>query len=95
MKKALLLIGLSIGFCAGLYVGIHQKDAWHGVDESVVEKYAGEAGRRPLPSLINTDRGDLLLFLFLIAGVLGGFLGGYCFREMFPSKKSKRLNPCI
>lgn len=89
MKKILLLIGLSIGFCVGLYVGMHQKNVWHGVDETVVEKYAAEAGRKPAPPLINTDQGDLLLFLFLTAGAVGGFLGGCCFREMFPSKKAK------
>jgi len=94
LKKILVLIGLSIGFCVGLYVGIRPHGAWQGVDETVVEKYAGKSGRKPQPPVINTDRGDLLLFLFLAAGAFGGFLGGYCYREMFPPKKSKRLDPC-
>jgi hypothetical protein len=36
--------------------------------------------------LINTDQGDLLLFFFLVAGTVGGFVAGYCFRELFPPK---------
>ena len=57
---------------------------WEGVDASVVGKYAEEAGRPPRKAYIDTDRGDLLLFFFLIAGAAGGFVGGYCFRSLFP-----------
>jgi hypothetical protein len=88
MKKVLILLCLIIGFCVGLLVGSHQSARWRGVDETVVEKYAGEAGRHPASPLINTDRGDMLLFLFIIAGAIGGFLGGYCFREVFPPRKN-------
>lgn len=59
---------------------------WEGVDKSVVEKYATAAGRPPARPLIDTDQGDLLLFLFLVAGAAGGFAGGYFFRELFPRK---------
>lgn len=55
---------------------------WTGVDEAVVEKIAGEHGRKARPSLINTDQGDLLLFVFLIGGVIGGFIAGYCWRAL-------------
>jgi hypothetical protein len=57
---------------------------WSGVDETVVEKYAEEAGRPARKPYINTDQGDLLLFVFLIAGIAGGFTGGYYFRVLFP-----------
>src|SRR5512136_1471898 len=50
---------------------------WSGVDESVVEKIAGEHGRHAVEPLINTDKGDLLLFVFLLAGTVGGFAAGY------------------
>lgn len=86
----MMLVGLSIGFCIGLYVGTRPPASWQGVDETVVEKYALASGRRPLPPLINTNHGNLLLFLFLAAGVVGGFLGGYCFRETFPPKKIEK-----
>jgi ABC-type cobalt transport system substrate-binding protein len=60
---------------------------WSGVDETVVEKFAKEAGRPPRDPYINTDQGDLLLFAFLLAGAVGGFIGGYYFRFLFHEKK--------
>lgn len=58
--------------------------SWTGVDESVVEHFAEKAGRKASEPLINTDQGDLLLFVFLIAGAAGGFIAGYSFRGLFP-----------
>ena len=60
---------------------------WSGVDESVVEKYAKEHGREARAPLINTDQGDLLLFVFLLAGALGGFVAGYYWRTLMDQKK--------
>ncbi|MDH4027633.1 MAG: hypothetical protein OEU95_02220 [Nitrospirota bacterium] len=57
-------------------------DNWAGVDESVVEKFAQEHGREAAEPLINTDQGDLLLFVFLLAGAVGGFAGGYYWRML-------------
>lgn len=57
---------------------------WPGIDETVVEKVAADAGRPPRAPFLDTDRGDLLLFLFLVAGAGGGFLAGWSFRELFP-----------
>ena len=57
---------------------------WDGVDKTVVEKFAHDASRPPREPLINTDRGDLLLFVFLVAGAVGGFVAGYCYRALFP-----------
>lgn len=55
---------------------------WSGVDESVIEKYAKEHGREAKEPLINTDQGDLLLFVFLVAGAVGGFAAGYYWRTL-------------
>jgi hypothetical protein len=63
---------------------------WAGVDEKVVEKFAHDAGRPPREPLINTDRGDLLLFVFLVAGAVGGFVAGYCYRALFPPDGGKK-----
>lgn len=63
--------------------------AWSGVDESVVEKYAKEHGREAREPLINTDQGDLLLFVFLLAGAAGGFAAGYYWRELTQSRAKK------
>ncbi len=57
-------------------------DRWAGIDESVVEKFAKEHGREAREPLINTDQGDLLLFVFLIFGALAGFLAGYYWRGL-------------
>lgn len=62
---------------------------WSGVDETVVEKYASEAGRPASKPLINTDRGDMLLFFFTIAGAAGGFVAGYCWRKLTTEKTTK------
>jgi hypothetical protein len=74
--RALGLILLLINCCLPLAATAGEK--WLGVDDTVVEKYAKEHGREKRASYINTDQGDLLLFVFLLAGVLGGFTAGYC-----------------
>ena len=53
---------------------------WEGVDEAVVGKVAAAAGRHAAAPLIE---GDLLLFTFLVAGIIGGFVLGYYFRILF------------
>jgi cobalt/nickel transport protein len=64
-------------------------EKWPGVDESVVEKYAKEHGREASEPFINTDRGDLLLFVFLLAGAVGGFAAGYSWRMLTESRSLK------
>jgi hypothetical protein len=61
-------------------------DRWPGVDETVVEKFASERGREAHDPLINTDQGDLLLFVFLLAGTIGGFAAGYYWRMLLEGK---------
>jgi hypothetical protein len=64
-------------------------EKWHGVDESVVEKFAKEQGRGARAPFINTDQGDLLLFVFLLAGTIGGFAAGYYWRILMVEKAEK------
>jgi len=59
---------------------------WTGVDEVVVEKIAGEHGREAKKPLIDPGEGDLLLFLFLAAGAVGGFAAGYYWRRLTGEK---------
>ncbi|MFN3478833.1 MAG: hypothetical protein ACK415_00470 [Thermodesulfovibrionales bacterium] len=61
-------------------------EKWPGVDESVVEKYAKEHGREAREPLINTDQGDLLLFVFLMAGTVGGFVAGYYWKTLMEDR---------
>ena len=93
MKKIWFASGLIILLALGLYIGLRTSDSkWAGVDESVVEKFAIEANRPPQEPLINIERGDLPLLVFLLAGAAGGFTAGYYFRGLFPPKgKGKRL----
>ena len=64
-------------------------EKWPGVDESVIEKVAKEHGREAREPFINTDQGDLLLFVFLLAGVVGGFIGGYYWRALTEKKVAR------
>ena len=57
-------------------------EKWPGVDESVIEKVAKEHGQEARKPFINTDQGDLLLFVFLLAGAVGGFIGGYYWKTL-------------
>jgi len=61
--------------------------SWSGVDEAVIEKFAEKAGRPAWKPFIDTDQGDLLLFVFLLAGAAGGFAAGYWFRVLFPPRR--------
>ena len=63
-------------FC-NLSIAVADEEKWTGVDESVVQKIAKEHGREAHKPLINTDQGDMLLFVFLVAGSIGGFVAGY------------------
>ncbi|WP_407920194.1 energy-coupling factor ABC transporter permease [Geobacter pickeringii] len=71
----------------------HAADKWNGVDEAVVEKIAKEHGRAAQEPLINTDRGDLLLFVFLLAGAAGGFAAGYWWRMLVVEKHGRQSEP--
>ena len=63
-----------------------KSEKWPGIDESVVEKIAKEHGREAREPIINTDQGDLLLFVFLLAGAVGGFAAGYYWRRLITEK---------
>jgi cobalt/nickel transport protein len=80
LKNGLFLFGagLLLVFCLQSFALGDEK--WAGIDDSVVKKIAKEHGREAKEPLINTDQGDLLLFVFLLAGVVGGFAAGYYWR---------------
>jgi cobalt/nickel transport system permease protein len=85
MKYLPGLTTISLVLFAGLWFMLSQPDVhWLGIDETVVTRLATEAGRTPRSGFLNTDQGDLLLFFFLAAGTLGGFVMGYVCRALFP-----------
>ena len=61
----------------------NEEGAWTGIDVSIVGKYAEKYGHPPRDPYINTDQGDLLLFVFTAAGVIGGFVIGFNVRKIF------------
>ncbi|MGR3173077.1 MAG: hypothetical protein ACUZ8N_00570 [Candidatus Scalindua sp.] len=63
---------------------------WTGIDVSIVGKYAEKYGHPPRKPYINTDQGDLLLFVFTFFGLIGGIIIGYNFRKLFVEGKDKR-----
>jgi ABC-type cobalt transport system substrate-binding protein len=78
-----ILTAMFLTLCALLFsLSAAEAADWSGVDETVVEKYAEEHGRAPVDPLINTDQGDLLLFMFLLGGTIGGFIAGYYWRTL-------------
>ncbi len=63
---------------------------WTGIDVSIVGKYAEKYGHPPRDPYINTDQGDLLLFVFTFFGLIGGIIIGYNFRKLFVEGKDKK-----
>ncbi|MDR4509466.1 MAG: hypothetical protein MRJ65_14770 [Candidatus Brocadiaceae bacterium] len=65
----------------------NEEEAWTGIDVSIVGKYAAKYGRPPRDPYINTDQGDMLLFVFTLAGVAGGFIMGFNAHKIFFEKQ--------
>lgn len=63
-----------------------EEGPWGGVDVSVIEKFAVESGREAREPFINTDQGDMLLFVFALGGAIGGFVAGYYWRRLIAEK---------
>ena len=67
-----------------------EEGKWIGIDVSVVGKYAEKYGHPPRDPYINTDQGDLLLFVFTFFGLVGGIVIGYNFRKLFIEGKDNK-----
>ncbi len=65
---------------------------WVGIDVSIVGKYAEKYGHPPRDPYINTDQGDLLLFVFTFFGLVGGVVIGYNFRKLFIEGKDNEIS---
>jgi hypothetical protein len=85
-KTALILLFAGV-LLSGPISPAGRTASWSGVDETVIEKFADKAGRPAWKPFINTDQGDLILFVFLLAGAAGGFAAGYWFRVLFPPRR--------
>ncbi len=85
---AMWLFGLTFSL-SPLAISPSAFGAWSGVDEAVVEKIAKEHGREARKPLIDPGEGDLQLFVFLVAGVAGGFAAGYSWRMLVSEKRKE------
>lgn len=84
-KSLLKWIFLGVFMATLIYLGLSPL-SMPGADiqvTSIAEKYAREVGAGERPPLINTDKGDLLLFVFAVGGATAGFWLGYNWRDLF------------
>jgi cobalt/nickel transport protein len=82
-RDALVMTLTTLAVCAAwaFLVGGHAATGeWPGVDEAVIGRFVDESGSRS-PPLFDWVRGDLLLFAFLMAGLLAGFVLGFFARS--------------
>jgi len=94
MSKKLVIILVVVAFM-GLITAIAVSDLkMPGADVrvgSIADRYAKEVGTGTRDPYINTDKGDLLLFMFAIGGTVAGFWLGYNWRDLFGQEKGSEL----
>jgi cobalt/nickel transport system permease protein/cobalt/nickel transport protein len=90
MRRVIALLIMSLLLAGGAVSAENQEPKWPGVDETVVEKFARDLGREARDPYLNTDQGDLLLFLFALAGSVGGFTMGYLWHKVFVAGRDDR-----
>ncbi|MHB1345755.1 MAG: energy-coupling factor ABC transporter permease, partial [Thermoleophilia bacterium] len=78
---AAVLVGVILvaGFVWALAV---TTGSWVGIDAGVMERVAEEQGRAAWTPFINTDVGDLLLFVFFLGAVVAGAVIGWLVRGL-------------
>lgn len=82
VSALILILLLSV-----LVLPVTAEEKWKGIDETVVEKYALDRGAEAAEPFIPVE-GDLLLFLFALAGAVGGFVMGYYWHKVMVAGKS-------
>jgi cobalt/nickel transport protein len=89
--KSILIVSLLTAAISGTWFwlvrGLSAGEAWPGVDESVIGSIAQRAGRPESEPLLAWVQGDLLLFMFLCAGLGAGFVLGYFARVAFVEQR--------
>lgn len=89
--KLLLIVILCVFIGMVIYMTFAYKTV-PGADQKVSEAvrvYAQKAGVAQRAPFINTDKGDILLFLFCISGLVAGFYLGYNWRKIISDKGGK------
>jgi cobalt/nickel transport protein len=90
-KLGLLIVAALTAAIGGTWLwlvrGLAASAEWPGVDETVIGEIAQRAGRPEPEPLLSWVQGDLLLFMFLCAGLCAGFVLGYCARIAFVEQR--------
>jgi cobalt/nickel transport system permease protein len=61
---------------------------WQAADDLVEQQFAAKGGTKPTkPAAENL--GELPGFCAMLAGAIGGFIAGYCFRALFPPRSAR------
>lgn len=81
------------GVWVWLVRGLDAGSEWPGVDEAVIGSIAERAGRPESEPLLAWVQGDLLLFMFLCAGLIAGFVLGYFARIAFVEQRERAPTP--
>jgi ABC-type cobalt transport system substrate-binding protein len=87
IKPVYVLLLCAMLMCCVPVAALSAGEKWPGVDEAVVNRIAREQGRKERPSLFPAAEGDLQLFMFLMAGTVGGFVAGYYWRVLLEGRK--------
>ena len=82
MKRLLIVLFAFFLLTGVVFAEEAKKEKWVGIDEAVVTKYATDKGQQAAEPLFNVE-GDMLLFLFTVAGAIGGFTMGYYWHKVF------------
>jgi cobalt/nickel transport system permease protein len=62
--------------------------AWQAADDMVERRFAAQGGTKATQPAAE-DRGELPGFFAMLAGAIGGFIAGYCFRALFPPRSAR------
>ena len=62
--------------------------AWQAADDMVEQRFAAKGEAKPAEPAAE-DRGELPGFFAMLAGAIGGFIAGYCFRALFPPRPAR------
>lgn len=84
MRKTVLLLLAAFLLAAGPagYAPAEEAEKWQGTDV-IIEEVLARYGARARQPFINTDQGDLILFVFAVGGLAAGFVLGYHGRRLF------------
>ena len=71
---------------------VREKGLWSDATNVLSRQAAEQMGREARAPFINTEKGNMLVFLFTLGGVAAGFAIGYNWRIILAAKVRRRLH---